>query len=258
MTQRHLQRFTFFFISFVWFLGIASVPAHALQIWETDYGSELTQLKGKDDATQHVSLSFEFPFFGQTYTDLFISTNGFVILGTDTIIRYTSIGTNGLRNAPVPLIAPFWTDLDLALRGAIFFNDFGDRAVMTWFEVGSYYNPRVPYTFQLQLFADGSMVCGYNGVWDIVKGLDEDLIIGWSGGIRTTWDGFLYEERSRAFDLDQSNVVWTPLADSSGFEVTVTPASSPIPEPSSLVLFSIGVLVLISLGWRHRRVSENR
>ena len=45
-------------------------------------GTRLDGISDADDAIEAVSLSFPVPYFGSTYSDVFVSSNGFVTLGT--------------------------------------------------------------------------------------------------------------------------------------------------------------------------------
>jgi hypothetical protein len=42
--------------------------------------------------------------------------------------------------------------------------DLGDRALFTWREIGSFRNPTIPFTFQMQLGADGKVIFAYRGI----------------------------------------------------------------------------------------------
>src|SRR6266849_2820211 len=71
-------------------------------------GTFQTSLEG-DEATLPVDLPFPFTFYGQTYTVIYLSTNGFGnFLGPRTDPFNACIPNPALPNA---LIAPFWTDL---------------------------------------------------------------------------------------------------------------------------------------------------
>ncbi len=67
-----------------------SATSHTTPAWdisfsgsfETNIGAAIA-ISDLDDATEHASLSFAFPFVGTTYSDIWISTNGFVWLGSD-------------------------------------------------------------------------------------------------------------------------------------------------------------------------------
>ena len=143
-------------------------------------GTALTTLTGQDDREQGLDLSFAFPFLGTTYSTIFVSTNGYVNLGTDASLTCCPTELS-LFNSSAPVISPFWSDLDLNEMGEVLFKDFGNRAVVTWNAIGTFQNEQAPLTFQLELRADGTITFSYNGISDILN-LDEDLVVGFSQG----------------------------------------------------------------------------
>src|SRR5690606_20230923 len=63
-------------------LAAAPTSSAAPTTWEPDFGPEIEELTGLDDATEAVSLSsFAFPFEGHDYTTIHVGTNGCVQLG---------------------------------------------------------------------------------------------------------------------------------------------------------------------------------
>lgn len=153
-------------------------------IWESNFGPAIASLTGEDDATESVSLSFSFPYDGVGYTAVFVGTNGCIQLG--------SLGTDGdidydhwayfeeFYDDAAPEICPINSDWDLDTNGTIHFNDFGNRAVFTWNEVGTYENEEALASFQVQIEQSGRIVFGYNGILD---GPGEDLIDDMSEGL---------------------------------------------------------------------------
>ena len=145
----------------------------------------MTQLTGANDETTYVSLDFDFDFFGIDCRNIFISTNGHINLGADVGTAYNPNGATDFINVSSPMIAPFWSDMDLTNRGSVFLNQSEDRAVITWDGIGSFLAPDVSFTFQAQLMANKRIIFGYNGVADTVSNLDEDLVVGLSRGFGT-------------------------------------------------------------------------
>jgi hypothetical protein len=163
-------------------LTIGTPLAAQPPIWDPTFGAELTELTGTDDDEVPVALSFPFPYEGFEYTTVFVGANPCVQLGTlgddGSILEYWRFfdlfyaDDDGVGD-PEPLICPFNTDTDLDLEGTVHFKDLGNRAVFTWNEVGTHEQPTHLLTFQLQLFDDGTIVFGFNGILD---GEGEDLI----------------------------------------------------------------------------------
>ena len=90
----------------------------APEIWETDLGSELGSLAGADDAAEDVSLSFSFPFLGSGYTEITVGTDGVLGLGGNASFVCCPVESN-LFDEAQPTIAPFWSDLTLAVTGKV-------------------------------------------------------------------------------------------------------------------------------------------
>jgi hypothetical protein len=115
--------------------GIATFSAYAVPpMWETDLGSELTQLTEMDDKEQRVPLAFDFPYFGIYYREILVNTNGLIDLHTDVKTAYDKV--ESFINSSYPRIAPFWSDMDLSSAGKVFVNQFQGRTVITWSEIG--------------------------------------------------------------------------------------------------------------------------
>jgi|GEM_PF-5993723 len=127
-----------------------------------EFGEPL-ELGESDDSVVEVGLSFVFPFADGSYQDVFVSTNGFVSLGRDDGAGCCSGSVDGLIGG-APRLAPFWTDLNPLTAGDVFFNDLGDRAVITWDRVASFGGGTDANTFQIQLFPSGEVVFAYGAI----------------------------------------------------------------------------------------------
>ena len=201
-------------------------------IWESDFSAELATLTGADDQAEEVTLSFSFPYGSNRYSSIFAGTNGAVALGGEgEACDYPS--GDELIETDAPMLAPFWSDMDLDVMGMVFFNDFGDRAVFTWDEIGSFANETAPFTFQLQIHDDGTIIFGYNGIseindvnigTDVHVGLTEGNLVAFPREVDYTADApfrtkipnvlelFNYDP-AEVFDLDMENIVFTPQND---------------------------------------------
>lgn len=173
-------------------LGTGAIRAAATPaIWESDFGSAIASLTGSDDATAFVDLSFSFPFAGANYTRVFVGSNGGLQLGglganaTIDFNHWESL--EDFLSDAAPSVDGFNSDLDLGTTGTIHVNDFGDRAVFTWNEVGTFESPLALLTFQISLHADGRIVLGYDGILDgpgedLILDLDEGIVVGVTPG----------------------------------------------------------------------------
>lgn len=112
------------------------------------------------------ALSSTVAYAGATYSRLHVSTNGFVVL-SNSATAPGSAATNvklPSTSAPANILAPFWTDLDLAggssgageLYADIITNDAGeDYLVIEWNGVEQWDVPGKTYTFQVGMRLNG-------------------------------------------------------------------------------------------------------
>ncbi len=219
-------------------LGLGHPASAAPLAWESDFGDEVTSLTGLDDSSDTVTLSFPFPFQGTNHTKALFTTNGGMQLGENA--AYISLSTwsnlGGFYNTGNgPILTPFNTDLALWSRGTIHFKDFGDRAVFTWNEVGTFREETHLLSFQAQLFADGRIYFSYNGILDdpgedLLGSLSQGILVGISGstgtdpgavvdltsptetGTDTIYKVWNYNNppENTLFDLDQKTLVFAP------------------------------------------------
>jgi subtilisin family serine protease len=82
-------------------------------------GTRLTGA-GVDDGFSTLGIGFPVTYYGQTYTTAYVSSNGFLALGS-------SAGANTPGNAAIPntaapngIVAPFWDDLDPSRGGGVY------------------------------------------------------------------------------------------------------------------------------------------
>jgi chitodextrinase len=119
----------------------------------------LTTFSGDDNAIP-LPLPFSFPFYGQSYQQLYVSTNGLITFGA----ANTSFTPQPVQN-PVPpngFIAPFWRDLYVGLRQVsiassasefvIAFNGVRDLCCST------------THTFEVILRPDGTILLQYGTI----------------------------------------------------------------------------------------------
>jgi hypothetical protein len=256
-------------------VALAEPAAADPPIWESNFGIEVPGLTGQDDAVQTVGISFPFPFAGGTYTLFSVNNNGGIALGTNLVVGYDAWKSANFDDQflsyGVPVLYPFQTDLDQTSMGTVYAADFGDRAVFTWYQVGSHTNELAPFTFQVQIYANGDIVFGYNGIPDdLIADLGPGIVIGLTTGDGPTDPGTLdfsssspfaagttaYEvwccdhpelchvpggQRNTAFDLDKRNIVFTADG-STGFDVMT------VPEPGARLLMAgaLGTLALLT------------
>jgi len=115
-----------------------------------------------DDDTRLVSLPFAFPFFGATYNQVFVNSDGNL---TFTVGDSASTDRSlGRTTAGPPRISPLFDDLNPAQTagGVRVFAD-STRVVVSWVNVAGIRAGRhgTPQTFQVRLYPDGRIQFSY-------------------------------------------------------------------------------------------------
>jgi hypothetical protein len=137
---------------------------------------------GDDVVLPMQSLGFVFPFGTSTYTDVHVSTNGFVYLSNAGFpapggSNYSASAATLVAGSP--MIAPYWSDLTSFPTGDIKFNALPGKAVITWDGYFEFSNT-VPFSVQLTLSDTGEIDFAYDGHCEIRTG--GDFIVGMSEG----------------------------------------------------------------------------
>ncbi len=129
-------------------------------------------VKLADDDSRPFDLPFPFPFFGATYRQIFVNSDGnatFTAGDADATDRSFGRFTGGL-----PRIAPLFTDLDPSAvqhpsteQPGVFVTSEPGRFVVSWVKVPLYSQSGTgrAETFQMQLFADGRIEFAWSDVF---------------------------------------------------------------------------------------------
>jgi hypothetical protein len=207
-----------------------------------------------DDAYFEVALGFNFSLFGNTYSSVYVNTNGNLTFGSG-LSEYIPTGPLGANR---PIISPWFGDVDTrnAGSGLVYVRtDVPNQLIVTWDNVG-YYNTRADATNSFQLVLRGDDYAVPNG---------EGSVGFWWGNMgweatdtsRTAAVGFGTGSIGDGYALQGSNTaglngvvahhhIWFNTA---GGGVVVTP---PVPEPSTWALLATG-LVAVGVTARRRR-----
>ncbi|MBL8751842.1 MAG: hypothetical protein JNK15_00970 [Planctomycetes bacterium] len=140
---------------------------------------------GDDVVLPIQSLGFAFPFNGTTYTDVHVSTNGFVYLSNLGVPlpggANCCAGTTATLVAGSPMISPFWSDLNMiAGTGSVLYNALPGKAVITWQNAVEYGTTAPTFSFQLTLDSSGVIQFAYDGRVQIATA--GDYLVGMSEG----------------------------------------------------------------------------
>lgn len=112
-----------------------------------------------DDDSRLVTLPFAFPFFGRTYTSLFVNSDGNLTFGAAD--RESTARSLGRLLAGPPRIAPLFADFDPSTAGRVTFAASADSAAITWIDVPQY-DQKDRNTFQVVLSRDGRIAFAYD------------------------------------------------------------------------------------------------
>jgi uncharacterized protein (TIGR03437 family) len=118
-----------------------------------------------DDDARQVAIPFSFPYFGATYNQVFVNSDGNL---TFTRAEYASTERSlGRMTAGPPRIAPLFDDLDPSkTAGGVRVFSSATRLVVSWVAVPEYAQTGTgaPETFQVALYPDGHIVFAYDGI----------------------------------------------------------------------------------------------
>ena len=163
--------------------ALASAFSLQAQCAEADFG---TAVGTGDDVVLGVqALGFAFPFNGTTFTDIHISTNGFVYLSNGGVPApggaLCCTGTTAQLVAGSPKIAAYWSDLNIipANGSAVKYNALPGKAVITWENAVEYGNTE-RFTVQMQLSVTGEITFTYDARCQIRT--SGDFLVGMSEG----------------------------------------------------------------------------
>ncbi len=256
--------------------------------YDPSLGSVLN-LSYEDDLHENVSINFSFPFDGQTYDTIAVSTNGGIVLGSDVIeLDYdtwrNSSFAPGFADRGSPVLAGFLADLNPGSSGLIQFLDLGDEAIISWNRVEGYGSssdgPDFHVTFQITLRDDGTIIYDFGDLdGDAVDGIESGIVVGVAeggqsspytsvdlsiGGLQTIdpiFEAWCFDEDPNA-PPNSSACIDPGHANNSGFDLeglqmSFTPEQAggftvTVPEPNRSVLGLAAVVVLGCL------VSERR
>ena len=113
----------------------------------------------QDDDSQRIALPFAFPYFGGSYSEVFVNSDGNLTFGAGD--QDTSARSLNRAVAGAPRIAPLYVDFNpAAVAAQVRAYVLGDRLVVTWDGVPQFGSTR-RQTFQAELRSDGSIAFHY-------------------------------------------------------------------------------------------------
>ena len=223
--------------------------------------------RNDDGSSARIQLGFDFCFYDQAQSSLFINNNGNVTFGAS----YSPFSPSGFPSASVPaMIAPFWGDVDTrnttgANTNLVWHRTFDsdsngspDVFVVTWDTVGYFSNQNDRFnTFQLALALDANFWgTGLNAAFSYgdmnwTTGSASNGVGGFGGSPATVGinngDGIRFDQLGRFNQAGNNyNGFFTP----SGIDVLdnrdffFNACQGIVPAPSALALLGLGGMVV--------------
>ena len=123
-----------------------------------------------DDASESISLPFEFPFYGESWDSVYVGSNGYLTFGASDTGYNESIASH----FSLPRISALFDDLNPSTGGVVSYRDLGSRFAVSWVDVNEYGTSN-QNTFQVVLHATGEIEIGWQqvDVTDAVVGLSD-------------------------------------------------------------------------------------
>ena len=115
-----------------------------------------------DGYTNAIPIGFDFKFYGTNYSNIYLSTNGFLSFTALTSSYFTN-GTIPASDAPNNIIAPFWDDLDGRTQGTVHYLSEPDKFTIQYTNWQKY-SGTGSLTFQVVLKSNDRIMFYYNNL----------------------------------------------------------------------------------------------
>ncbi len=144
------------------------VVAHNYQMQPTTFSwidpSGMDSLTLTDDSVSAAQpLPFPFTYYGQTYTNLYVSSNGMIGFASSGLTKFVNADLPGTAT-PNAMICPWWDDLNPAVAGTVHIGMIGmapDRVVaVSWVGVPHFvdFDALTPFTCQVLLYEGSNSI----------------------------------------------------------------------------------------------------
>jgi len=158
-----------------------------------------------------VEIPFSFPFYGESYDEIFINVNGFLTFQSG-LQANGSWSNRALPSSDAPLpgetasmISPWWDDVTHQIEGDIWVNtSLQDTVVITYDHVRSYTGTG-HYTFQVLLISTGKIIFQYDSMGDARL---QSSTIGIQNSNATL--GFTIADNQEYMHDDLAIMIWVP------------------------------------------------
>lgn len=127
-------------------------------------GTRLAVISEQAGTVEPVNLSFAFPFYGDLYNRMYVTSNGYITFDDGQPVQYlrTNVPSNQM---PSNLIAPMMEDFQVAKSGGVYYLDEGDRVIIQYERMATIEGYA---TFQIVLERTGRIYCYLKDSYGIV------------------------------------------------------------------------------------------
>ena len=153
-------------------------------VWQdiSTTGTALASVSSTDDGFEVITLPFVFDFYGESFTQAFVSANGYLTFGNGASNHSPTNLPSG--SAPYRLVAGLFKDLLPSAAGMIYWQSFSDRVVIQYDDVRAY-SGTDRYTFQIELRENGKVKFNYlnldAGLQNVIVGVQNlDASVGFN------------------------------------------------------------------------------
>lgn len=115
-----------------------------------------------DNANRNYRIEFTFPFYGESYSEVYVASSGVIGLGQPFWQPNLQAAT-----ARAPTIFPLMVDLNpnpSQSDAGLYVRQEANRLIVTWNRLPAIYRPEAIYMFQTVLYANGIFEFTYNGL----------------------------------------------------------------------------------------------
>jgi len=120
-----------------------------------------TELFLGDDDYAVVALPFNFQFYNDTFSTVYLGSNGYLSFTDTAPLQFSNVPFPSGDPSHTYMIAPFWDDLTPPSGGHIYVQSFGTYWVAEWLDINHYAGPLVG-SFQVILYETGEIVFNYD------------------------------------------------------------------------------------------------
>ena len=139
-------------------LGYSLAPVYEWIEIDNDYGGSGTQLNigdngdgnGISNSSVVVQLPFNFTFYGITYDEITVNSNGWISFGESILESFRNYPIPG-AGGPSPMLAAFWDDLKISNGAEVYTYSADDYFIIEWSEMRTNFSNSVE-TFQVILY----------------------------------------------------------------------------------------------------------